>query len=122
MQANLLYEVRAIGSEFTWCNNQDGGNKIYSNIDRCFATIAWLQEYHFVVVDRMERGISDHNPQVLDFVQVNQQKSSPFRFFNVIADHPDFEKILRDNWRCGGHRNKLLRIWLQLNLRELLRK
>lgn len=89
IKENLLSEVRAVGCPFTWCNNQEGGNRIHSNIDRCMANTTWLQEYHYVIVERMEREISNHNPQVLDFNQQSRNRSSPFRFFNVLADHQD---------------------------------
>lgn len=72
IQENLLSEVRAVGSLFTWCNNQEGANRIQSNIDRCLANASWLQAYHHIIVERMERGVYDHNPQMLDFSQPNR--------------------------------------------------
>lgn len=59
---NELFEVRAVGPHFTWSNNQDGEARIWSNIDRCFANHQWFSEYSRVVVERLEKGVSDHSP------------------------------------------------------------
>lgn len=62
IQDNEMQEVRAVGAHFTWTNNQYGGNRICSNIDGCFANIQWMAENTSVVVERIEKGISDHYP------------------------------------------------------------
>lgn len=60
-----LMEIRVVGLEFTWHNNQEGEDIIYYNIDRCFANLMWMSDYSNTVVERLEKGVSDHCPQLL---------------------------------------------------------
>lgn len=54
-------------------------------------------EYSHVVVERLERGVSDHCPQLLQFASIQQRKSI-FKFYNVIANHEDFQNVIRTKW------------------------
>lgn len=112
LERNILQEVRAIGPTFTWTNNQEGQQRIYTNIDRSFANISWFSEYSNVVVERLDKNVSDHNPQLLRFEQ-EEMRGGLFRFYNVIADHDNFLQIVRDNWRGASSLNLLRNVWLK---------
>lgn len=83
-----------------------------SNIDRCFANIVWLSEYPNVIVERVEKGISDHCPQLLRF-DSRETKKGLFKFYNVLADHEKFEPIVREEWKNCRSTILLRNIWLK---------
>lgn len=119
---NELQEVRAEGPQFTWTNNQEWDNKICSNIDRCFANTTWFTEYSTIVVERLEKGVSDHCPQLLRFEPTIVRKRL-FKLYNVVADHEQFIQIVRDHWGQDRNSNKLRNIWLNcLRLKSPLKK
>lgn len=47
-----------------------------------------------MVVERLEKGVSDHCHQLLKFNNTAPRKGM-FKFYNVIADHEGFEQLLR---------------------------
>lgn len=112
LQGADLQEVRAIGPAFTWTNNQVGEYRISSNIDRSFANREWFNTYSHVVVERLERGISDHCPQLIKFDDQGQ-KIGLFKFYEVIADHEDFEDIVSEVWTSDRSSNLLKNVWLK---------
>lgn len=89
-----LQELRAVGPQYTWDNNQGGAN---TNIDRCFATLGWFTDYFDIIVERIEKNVSDHCLQLLRFESVIPRKGL-FKFFNVIADHEGFEQAFQRFW------------------------
>lgn len=112
IQHNELQEIRAIGPQFTWTNNQVVECRILSNIDRCFANTQWFVEYSNVVVERLEKNISDHCPQILKFEVIREMRGL-FKFYNAIADHDQFESIVKDGWKHYRSSNLLWDIWLK---------
>uniref|UniRef100_A0A803PQ68 Uncharacterized protein n=1 Tax=Cannabis sativa TaxID=3483 RepID=A0A803PQ68_CANSA len=38
----LLEDIKSSGKFFTWCNNQQGGDRIYSKLDRVMANAKWM--------------------------------------------------------------------------------
>lgn len=95
---NNLACVKTVGDYYTWCNNQDNADIIYSRIYRFIADINWLSSYHGDVIEVLERGVSDHCPVMIDLVVGESPRRPPFGFLNVLADHEDFSNILVDRW------------------------
>lgn len=123
LQECNLQEVRAIGPQYTWDNNQVWDHRICSNIDRCFASAMWFNEYADTIVERLEKSISDHCPQLLRF-EAREARRGFFKFYNVIADHEMFEQIVRDNWGTERSQSLLKDVWrkchkLKTPLKEL---
>lgn len=112
LERNELKEVRAVGANFTWTNNQVRQYRICTNIDRCFANCQWFSEFANVVVERIDKSVSDHNPQLLRFEQ-EERRSGLFRFYNVIADHDDFLQTVREHWNGPASSNLLKNIWMK---------
>lgn len=110
-----MQEVRAIGPQYTWNNNQEGEDRIWSNIDRCFANDKWFDAYSRVVVERLVKGVSDHCPQLVRFDRAVPQKSL-FRFFNALADHESFSQILQEKWDIGQGEVNLRSVWRKCQL------
>lgn len=114
LQDTELMEIRAVGDAYTWTNNQEWTDHICSNIDRCFANGKWFSEFSHVIVERLERGVSDHCPQLLKFEHTMPRKGM-FRFYNVIADHEQFQQVVRSNWRAQSSDCLLRDIWRKCN-------
>lgn len=111
---NALVEVRSIGGYYTWCNNQENTGRILSKIDRCLATLSWKLRYPNVIAEVLGRGVSDHCPILVDLHADMVQKHSPFKFLNVLADHPSFLDIVAGVWKFKQHSTPLLDIWYKL--------
>lgn len=119
---NDLKEVRAVGAHYTWTNNQEHEHLICANIDKCFANYVWFDEFSQVVVERLARSISDHCPQLLDF-GFGSPRGKLFKFYNVWADHAEFEGLVRSAWEINTSTNLLQDIWFKCRrLREPLKQ
>lgn len=75
-----------------------------------FANGAWLAEYSNIVVERLAKGVSDHCPKFLKFETFSHRKGL-FKFYNVLADHEEFEQIIRNNWGSQKSQNQLRDVW-----------
>ena len=114
LHENELTEIRAVGGYSTWCNNQEGEDRISSKIDRVTANSAWFQLFPNVIVEVQEKGVSDHCPLLLDFGGYDVKRKTPFRFLNVLAGHDQFLGLVTQTWTSLCHSDPLLDIWLKL--------
>lgn len=48
------------GPEFTWCNLQEGNNRVYLILDRAFANPEWLNMFEDIKVHHLVESTSDH--------------------------------------------------------------
>ena len=48
------------GLDFTWCNMQEGDNRIYLRLDRAFATNDWINYFNGTRVLHLVESTSDH--------------------------------------------------------------
>lgn len=62
------------------------------------------------MVERLERGVSDHCPQLIRLDNVSPQRGL-FKFYNVLADHDQFEQLVSENWCISKTRSTLRDIW-----------
>lgn len=53
------------GVEFTWCNQQEGDNRVYLRLDKAITTLDWLEHFPNVKVQHLEDTTSDHCPLLL---------------------------------------------------------
>ncbi|XP_062079972.1 uncharacterized protein LOC133784703 [Humulus lupulus] len=60
LDLGLVDEMKVMGSFYTWSNNQEGGTRIFSKLDRVFANEAWLDSFPLVAVVSQWEVISDH--------------------------------------------------------------
>ncbi|KAL2904889.1 hypothetical protein RDABS01_003599, partial [Bienertia sinuspersici] len=93
-----LYEVPSSGCFFSWSNKGEGLNRIASRNDRCLANCSWFFSNPLVKTMYFMPDISDHSPLVLDYLLVIIGGVRPFRFLNIIVDHPQFLEVIQSNW------------------------
>lgn len=95
------------GEYFTWTNKQQGD-------DRVFGNDIWMMNYNHLNTVYGEPYISDHNPMSINIRQTQKFNKSPFRFFNVWANHPDFLMIIREEWSNNKGTGEMKSIWAKL--------
>ncbi|XP_070055309.1 uncharacterized protein [Nicotiana tomentosiformis] len=55
----------------------------------------------------LEPSVSDHSPFKLMISQMQRKKTSPFRFFNCIAEHPQFMQEVDQAWNTTATNGKM---------------
>lgn len=74
------------------------------------------------MVERLDKGVSDHCPQLLCF-ESNNTRRGLFKFYNVVADHVDFEQVVREHWGRDYSHNLLRAVWRNcMRLKEPIKK
>ncbi|XP_019237290.1 PREDICTED: uncharacterized protein LOC109217490 [Nicotiana attenuata] len=109
-----ITEIPWRGDYFTWTNKQEGDDRVWSRIDRLFGNDLWMMNYSHLSTEYGEPYISDHNPMIVNMRQPRKLYNSPFRFFNIWASHPDFDRIIREEWTNGQSTGKMVSIWIKL--------
>ncbi|XP_062113952.1 uncharacterized protein LOC133824956 [Humulus lupulus] len=94
----LVEELKIMGSYYMWSNNQEGGNRIYSKLDRMFSNEDWLDSFPNVTAVSHWEVVSDHCVILLKQVAVKNVGVQPSRFYNMWASHPQFRTTVLDNW------------------------
>ncbi|XP_021856024.2 uncharacterized protein [Spinacia oleracea] len=92
-----LTEVKTIGRLYTWNNKQDGGNRVFSRIDRVLSNSAWDDMFPNAEALYLPEGTYDHCPMVLSSYPTIHQKK-PFRFYNMWTSSDEFLPIVERNW------------------------
>ncbi|XP_062075490.1 uncharacterized protein LOC133779556 [Humulus lupulus] len=90
--------MKLLGSYYTWSNNQDGPNRIFSKIDRVFVNEDWIDMFPNVNAIASWEVISDHCAIILKNISVIKNGLRPFRFFNMWTNHPLFKPSVLDSW------------------------
>ncbi|XP_062114704.1 uncharacterized protein LOC133825827 [Humulus lupulus] len=91
-------EMKLLGSYYTWSNNQDGTNHIFSKLDRVFVNEDWLDTFPNVNAIASWEVISDHCAIILKHIAVQRSGVYPFRFFNMWTQHPLFKSTVQASW------------------------
>lgn len=60
-------DIGFVGAQSTWCNNHQGGAKVWNRIDRFFASVDWIQMHSRYQVLHLLRIISDHQSVLILF-------------------------------------------------------
>ncbi|XP_062088542.1 uncharacterized protein LOC133795108 [Humulus lupulus] len=102
------------GSVFTWTNNQAGSNRIYSKIDHVFVNEEWHDHFPNTAARFSWESISDHCSCVVSATTTEAIGIKPFRFFNFWANHPDFKRLVEQNWKKSLAIRGLKGIFLKL--------
>lgn len=95
---NNLLTVNFIGSQFTWCNNQQDLARRWARLDRCLVNVIWANKFESCLVKHMPRYMSDHSPLLLNLFPRNYGKKKIFCFENYWFDHVGCHDAVRDTW------------------------
>ncbi|KAJ1263554.1 hypothetical protein BS78_09G194500 [Paspalum vaginatum] len=110
IQFHELREIHMTGGKYSWTNNRQP--PILAKLDRILMNSSWEKCFPYVVVNKLSREISDHNPLILDTGTTTNQKMSPnFKFELGWFKHPDFlpkvEAIWKKPCRAGSALDKI---------------
>ncbi|XP_050207635.1 uncharacterized protein LOC126657054 [Mercurialis annua] len=124
--ANLL-ELKRIGNEFTWCNNQTGEERIWRKLDWDFVNDRWMDEWPDSYLNVLSPGVSDHSPLLIKMKANTHIRKTPFRFFNIWSDDPAFISLVDVGWSRRSNGSNMFQIaqklkWLKADLRALNKK
>ncbi|XP_019226307.1 PREDICTED: uncharacterized protein LOC109207776 [Nicotiana attenuata] len=104
-----MNELQYVGKNYTWTNNHT-----YNRIDRGLVNANWMMTMPNLKVQVLEPLVSDHSPLKLMITQVQGKKNKLFRFFNCIADHPQFIQQVELAWKERGAKGTMQAGWNNL--------
>lgn len=90
---NALIDAGFVGNEFTWCNNQNGSNRIWERLDRAILNPSALATYPRLMVTHLDKIHSDHRPIVMA-LGGHQRNQSLFAFQKGWVTHPSFHDFV----------------------------
>lgn len=111
-----LVEVQSSGPRFTWTNYQEGERRIYRKLDWCFSNQAFYSRKKDLVCSIVSNCISDHCGILVDIHGSKENIKSPFRFFNMWCDHPNFFAIIERIWNTPIRGSHMYRVYCRLEL------
>ncbi|XP_062074801.1 uncharacterized protein LOC133778793 [Humulus lupulus] len=111
----LVDELRSLGSHFTWTNNQENDNRIYSKLDRVFKNEEWLDLYPQAEALFNWDLLSDHCYCIIKMGAANNSGLKPFRFFNMWTEHRSFNDTVLQSWNKPIKGRGLVRIVRKLS-------
>ena len=90
------------GFDFTWCNQQEGSDRIYLRLDRAFATLDWIGHFSNIRVQHLDETTSDHCPLLLAD-SVSSQKRGKRRFFfeAIWTRRADCKELIKEVWNSN---------------------
>ncbi|KAK4363309.1 hypothetical protein RND71_018550 [Anisodus tanguticus] len=86
-------EMKIVGRSYSWTNGH-----VHSRIDRAIVNAKWIQEFPHVEVVALGPGYSDYCPLVVHLEATSITKRRPFKFFNVLAEHEQFQYVVLTAW------------------------
>ncbi|XP_021851633.2 uncharacterized protein [Spinacia oleracea] len=121
-----MEDIKSVGNFFTWNNKQQGGDRVFSKLDRFLANQAWQNDYPSVEVCFLPEGQFDHSPGLLTVYPRSDGGRKPFKYFTMCKSSPLFLDIIQmaRNFQCSGSKmfvltNKLKKV--KASLKELNR-
>ncbi|XP_019236447.1 PREDICTED: uncharacterized protein LOC109216720 [Nicotiana attenuata] len=117
MRDTGMNELQYVGRSYTWTNNHT-----YSRIDRGLVNVNWMMTMPNVKVQVLEPLVSDHSPLKLVITQTQGKKNRPFRFFNCIAEHPQFMQQIEIAWKDRSTKGTMQDVWNNLkSVKEIIK-
>lgn len=111
------------GCEFTWSNNRDGDQRVYTKIDHMFCNEAWQSLIQDFQLDYGASISSDNSPGILSMQLASKFGPRPFKFMKGWMSHPKFKSILESSWNEMVQGNPMIRLCKKLkNLKVPLKR
>ena len=92
------------GFEFTWCNQQEGSDRVYLRLDRALATPEWIEHFTNVRVQHLEDTTSDHCPLLLaDSHALHKRGKRRFLFEAIWIRRADCKELVEEIWNANNN-------------------
>ena len=92
--------------KFTWCNMQEGSNRIHLKLDRAFANSEWINHFNNIRVHHFTKSTSDHCLlRFSDSCSLPLTKKRCFHFETMWAKREDYKEIIEATWIGGTSLN-----------------
>ena len=87
------------GSDFTWCNMQDGENRIYLRLDRALANLEWIEKFGGMKAHHVVDSTSDHCALLIsDPTFQRQSRAKRFHFEAMWAKNAECKTVIENSW------------------------
>ncbi|VFR01060.1 unnamed protein product, partial [Cuscuta campestris] len=115
---NALNDANSSGLEFTW----NKGEK-WAKLDRVLVNDEWENmQWDCWAEFRDMEAISDHCPVLLKLMNILNQRTRPFKFYNMWLKHENFDMVIRENWNQWVNGTRQYRLCVKLKkLKQPLR-
>jgi hypothetical protein len=90
-----LREIHMSGGQYTWSNNHT--DPTLEKLDRFFTSSSWEDLFPLVTVHKLVREVSDHNPLILDTLDI-RVKNREFRFEKRWINEENFLDRVKRSW------------------------
>ncbi|XP_030495088.1 uncharacterized protein LOC115710875 [Cannabis sativa] len=118
----LADTLQRSGSFFTWSNNHEVNDRIYSRTDHVLKNEEWLDMFTDSSANMSWETVSDHCTCVVSSAKAGNIGIKPFKFFNFWVHHKDYKHVVMERWtkpiRSKGRRGLLIKC---LRLKHRLR-
>ncbi|XP_062089505.1 uncharacterized protein LOC133796040 [Humulus lupulus] len=91
-------ELKCEGALYSWSNNQEAGDRIFSKLDRVFINDLWLEVFPKTIARFKWDCISDHSFYVIRNQEVNKVGFVPFRFGNHWMQYRGYKEAVLCCW------------------------
>lgn len=93
-----LLDMKYNGATFTWNNKQEGGDRVFSKIDKTLVNLTWVKLFPGTKTSFLPEGLYDHCPALVKFFNYSNPSYKPFRYFNMWSQFPNFLVRIRQSW------------------------
>jgi hypothetical protein len=109
-------ELSPSNSKFTWSNNQV--NPVLAKLDRFFASTEWECAFPLARVVALPKGISDHDPLLIDTRANVAFGKKKFRFEKWWLERAYFKDVVLKAWSSPCPQSDPMEVW-QNKIRSL---
>jgi hypothetical protein len=111
-----LMEIKDPSRSFTWSNNQM--NHVMATLDRVLVSVHWANRYPMAKVTTLPKGVSNHNPLLMNFGDKARCKNHLFRFEKLWLEMDSFDNLVKQCWSVDYHLVNPIDRW-QFKMRNL---
>ncbi|XP_070050256.1 uncharacterized protein [Nicotiana tomentosiformis] len=104
-----MVELKTTGRRYAWTNNH-----VLSKIDWVLVNSEWMTTWTHVEATALDPYFSGHTPLAIEIGGRGFKGARPFRFFNHLAQHPDFLSLVNNQWNCVQPVRGMEAIWKEL--------
>ncbi|KAL8456445.1 hypothetical protein ACS0TY_034597 [Phlomoides rotata] len=98
IEQEVLFEIEAAGTNYTWASRRSGQGFIASKLDIILAHDSFIVHLDRVSAAVLARAGSDHHPMVLHCAKDSSSRPRPFKFQSAWTIDSRFRELVRLSW------------------------